>query len=132
VVHAVISSYLAAEETAWSWFMEAMASDIYDTQGGTTPEGIHCGVMAGTLDVITRYFAGIDFSTGTPEINPHLPPHWKKLSMKVCHRRRWYDMIFSPGKLELTVTGKLKTAQALKIREKTVKLTAGKSRVIKL
>ncbi|MBW2573707.1 MAG: hypothetical protein JRE61_15635, partial [Deltaproteobacteria bacterium] len=27
VVHAVISSYMAEEKTAWEWFMEAMRSD---------------------------------------------------------------------------------------------------------
>jgi trehalose/maltose hydrolase-like predicted phosphorylase len=42
VVHAIISSYMDNEETAWQWFVEAMESDIYDSQGGTTPEGIHC------------------------------------------------------------------------------------------
>ena len=34
VVHAIISSYMDNEETAWQWFVEAMESDIYNTQGG--------------------------------------------------------------------------------------------------
>ena len=88
VVHAIISSYMENEETAWQWFVEAMESDIYDTQGGTTPEGIHCGVMAGTLDVITRYFVGIDFSQTVPQFTPHLPSHWNRLVMEVRHRKK--------------------------------------------
>ena len=61
VVHAILSGYLKDEKTAYELFTETMKSDIYDSQGGKTPEGIHCGVMARTLDIITRYFAGIDF-----------------------------------------------------------------------
>ena len=132
VVHAVLSSYMAAKDTAWEWFVEAMQSDIYDTQGGTTPEGIHCGVMAGTLDVITRYFAGIDFSKKIPEFNPHLPEHWNAISMKVCHRKIWYDVKLSQKQIKLTVRGRFETPLAVKVQGKTVKLTAGKARVIRL
>jgi len=91
VVHAVISGYITAGNTAWDWFLEAMKSDIFDTQGGTTLEGIHCGVMAGTLDVIYRYFAGIDFSGDVIKINPHLPKHWSSLAFRIHHRKIWYN-----------------------------------------
>ncbi len=130
VVHAVISSYMEAQDTAWEWFVEAMMSDIYDTQGGTTPEGIHCGVMAGTLDVMTRYFAGIDFSKDVPQINPHLPSHWKTLAMKVCHKNVWYDVELSQNKIKLTVSGRIKAPWPVKIKGKTVRLSAGQSRTV--
>ena len=132
VVHAVISSYMAEEETAWEWFLEAMRSDIYDTQGGTTPEGIHCGVMAGTLDVITRYFAGIDFSHKIPEINPHLPHHWKEMSLKVRHKNIWYDVKLTQDKLQLTVNGRLKAPLSVKVKGKTIKIKTGKTRSVRL
>ena len=45
VVHAVISKYIYSSDISWDWFMEAMNSDIFDTQGGTTIEGVHTGVM---------------------------------------------------------------------------------------
>ncbi len=87
VVHAIISSYLHdGHETAWSWFMESLKSDIQDTQGGTTQEGIHCGVMAGTLDVVTRYFAGISYRDGIIHINPNLPALWRSLEINVTFR----------------------------------------------
>jgi trehalose/maltose hydrolase-like predicted phosphorylase len=132
VVHAVISSYMDAPDIAWEWFTEAMMSDIYDTQGGTTPEGIHCGVMAGTLDVVTRYFAGIDFSKTVPEINPHLPPHWQALAMKVCHQSIWYDIKFSHNKITLTVSGKMNAPTPIKIKGKTVRFSPNKSHTISL
>jgi trehalose/maltose hydrolase-like predicted phosphorylase len=38
--------------------MTALESDVGDIQGGTTQEGIHMGVMAGTLDLIQRGYVG--------------------------------------------------------------------------
>jgi alpha,alpha-trehalase len=32
---------------SWELFMEALLTDVADIQGGTTPEGIHLGAMAG-------------------------------------------------------------------------------------
>ena len=130
VVHAIISSYMDNEETAWQWFVEAMESDILDTQGGTTPEGIHCGVMAGTLDVITRYFVGIDFSKQVPRITPHLPRHWKRLVMEVRHRKVRYHIDLSQDKIKLTVKGATKARQPVKVNGRTTILSGGKTRTI--
>lgn len=94
VVHAIISSYMHdGHETAWRWFTESLKSDIEDTQGGTTQEGIHCGVMGGTLDTVTRYFAGISFTNDMLNVHPNLPAHWRSLGIKVCFRQSWYHVV---------------------------------------
>ncbi len=104
VVHSIISSYLHdGHETAWSWFAEALKSDIQDTQGGTTQEGIHCGVMAGTIDTVTRYFAGISFDDGILNVVPNLPAHWKRFETKLCFRNSWYRMVLSPSEIAVTL-----------------------------
>ena len=41
-------------ESSWERFLVALESDVGDVQGGTTKEGIHMGVMSGTLDLIQR------------------------------------------------------------------------------
>jgi hypothetical protein len=46
----VVHSWVLARSDrvrSWNLFTEALESDISDTQGGTTPEGIHLGAMAG-------------------------------------------------------------------------------------
>ncbi|MEI8032197.1 MAG: beta-phosphoglucomutase family hydrolase [Chlorobiaceae bacterium] len=104
VVHSIISSYLHdGHEMAWKWFLEALKSDINDTQGGTTQEGIHCGVMAGTLDTVTRYFAGISFYNEKLNIHPNLPQQWKKLSLNVCFRGNSYSIEISKGDIIATL-----------------------------
>ncbi len=131
VVHAVISSYIHASDTPWEWFMEALKSDMFDTQGGTTIEGIHCGVMAGTLDVIMRYFAGIDLSGEIPEINPHMPEHWSNLAFRMCHKKKWYNFEFTRKTIKVTVEGKGNNQVLLNITGKKIKLTPGKTRLVK-
>jgi beta-phosphoglucomutase family hydrolase len=104
VVHCVVSSYISgAGGPAWSWFKEAMQSDVLDTQGGTTIEGIHTGVMAGTYSVIKRTFAGINLQGSIPEINPRLPSHWRRLAFRFCHRRNVVAIDVRPDRLFLTV-----------------------------
>ena len=53
-VMAKIAQMCGRADFEWEWFMEAAKSDIYDRQG-TTHEGIHCAVMAGTIDIIIRF-----------------------------------------------------------------------------
>ncbi len=87
VVHSAILKYIAShKKDMWNRFLLALESDIYDTQGGTTAEAIHCGVMGGTLDILFKGFAGINIFKDYIQINPELPSHWRSLSFKVLLR----------------------------------------------
>ena len=104
VVHSIISSYLYdGHDMAWKWFSEALKSDIEDTQGGTTQEGIHCGVMAGTLDTVIRYFAGISFYNEKLNVHPNLPAQWNKLSLSVCFRNNRYALTIEKNDIIVTL-----------------------------
>ena len=52
--------------------MVALESDIGDIQGGTTKEGIHMGVMAGTLDLVQRGYLGSEIRDGVLYFDPKL------------------------------------------------------------
>ena len=66
---------LAAIDPASSWarFLVALESDVGDVQGGTTKEGIHIGVMSGTLDLVQRAYVGTHIHDGVLQFNPRLP-----------------------------------------------------------
>ena len=86
LVHARLAWQMGNREIGWSLYLEALRSDLVDIQGGTTGEGIHCGVMAGTVyDVISTY-AGLNLRGNIPELNPSLPYHWKGLDFRFMHR----------------------------------------------
>ncbi len=91
VVHAWI---LARADRARSWelFCRALNSDVADIQGGTTPEGIHLGAMAGTVDVIQRCLTGIEPRANVLHFDPCLPDELDRLTTTIRYRRHTLDV----------------------------------------
>lgn len=73
-------------ERSWELFREALAADIDDTQGGTTPEGIHLGAMAGSLDLLQRCYSGLNLRGDEVWFDPCLPPALTHLAFDIVHR----------------------------------------------
>jgi trehalose/maltose hydrolase-like predicted phosphorylase len=69
IAHAGILADLDPE-SSWERYMVALESDVGDVQGGTTQEGIHMGVMAGTLDLIQRGYLGTVIRDGVLHFDP--------------------------------------------------------------
>jgi len=86
LVHARLALKSGLFDVGWKLYREALESDLNDIQGGTTGEGIHCGVMAGTVYDTLVSFAGLDVSTEVPGICPALPDGWKKLEFSFKFR----------------------------------------------
>ena len=57
-------------ESSWERFLVALRSDAEDIQGGTTHEGIHMGVMAGTVDLMQRAYPGTEIRDGVLHFQP--------------------------------------------------------------
>ncbi len=83
VVHAQLANMIGDKKLSWELYLDALTSDYNDIQGGTTGEGIHAGVMAGTVLVAMQSFAGVDVRDGKLHINPNLPEHWKSISFSI-------------------------------------------------
>jgi len=85
VVHSWV---LARKDRARSWnlFTQALESDISDIQGGTTPEGIHLGAMAGCVDMIQKGYTGIEMRGDVLWFNPCLPDELGRLRMQIRYR----------------------------------------------
>jgi beta-phosphoglucomutase family hydrolase len=131
VVHSIISGYLLdGREMAWNWFEESLRSDIQDTQGGTTQEGIHCGVMAGTIDTVTRFFAGISFNSGMLNLDPDLPPHWKRLETRIIFRGNRYHLSLQQNRAEVTLLDSESAELPALVAGRTVTLRKGEPPVV--
>jgi alpha,alpha-trehalase len=89
--HLVHSWVLARADRAQSWrlFTEALESDVNDIQGGTTPEGIHLGAMAGTVDLVQRCYTGIEMRDEVLWLNPYLPEDLCGLAFSIRYRNHW-------------------------------------------
>lgn len=79
VVHCYLSNLIEKKGEDWYWFQQVLKSDIYDTQGGTTPEGIHAGVMGGSVDMVMRGFCGVRPFENRIRINPNPPQKLTKI-----------------------------------------------------
>jgi trehalose/maltose hydrolase-like predicted phosphorylase len=88
-------------ESSWERFMVALESDIGDVQGGTTKEGIHMGVMSGTLDLVQRGFVGSEIRDGVLYFDPKLADRLEGLSFAMQFRRTPLRVTLAGG--ELTV-----------------------------
>ena len=138
IVHAFIARLLGYEDKAMDYFMKTLRSDIYDTQGGTTQEGIHAGVMGATLDFFLRSFAGLRLLEDRICLNPRLPDEWQSIKFHVRYKNIWFDV--AATKKELTITAKpLKEVSLssvveipIEVRKKVYKLTPGKPHVVSI
>lgn len=79
-VFAMIDVVLGELDHALKYLITAIKSDFDDIQGGTTAEGIHTGVMGGTLSVIEHAFAGVKFYDRHVIVEPKIPHNWSYLS----------------------------------------------------
>ena len=124
VVHAWVLAR-SKRKLSWHLFKEALESDVSDIQGGTTPEGIHLGAMAGTIDLIQRCYAGIETRRDNLVLNPYLPADLKEMRFDILYRQHWINLVIIHSRLTLsTMPG---TAAPIKIsfRDESVELKAG-------
>ncbi len=101
VVHASVLASLRPAQ-AWSVFQDALAADLDDTQGGTTKEGIHLGAMAGTIDIVSRAFAGLQIRTDALMFTPALPDEVHDVRFQVSYRGQRIDVLLDYRRLRLT------------------------------
>ncbi len=83
VVHARLAQMTGDGKLSRELFSDALSSDYNDIQGGTTGEGIHAGVMAGTIMIALNTYGGINLKNKQLQINPELPDSWEKLQCRL-------------------------------------------------
>jgi alpha,alpha-trehalase len=102
----VVNSWvLARSDRARSWdlFIEALRSDVADVQGGTTPEGIHLGAMAGTVDLMQRCYMGIEMRDEMLWVNPQLPDELSRLRLRIRYHEASLSLTADRDNLEIRV-----------------------------
>jgi alpha,alpha-trehalase len=82
-------------------FIEAFESDLNDVQGGTTPEGIHLGAMAGTLDIVQRCYTGLIMREDVLWFNPRIPYRVQCISFTIHYRFHCLNIHITQEKLVL-------------------------------
>jgi len=86
LVHSYLAFLIEDYELSWELYQKSLRSDFLDIQGGTTREGIHLGVMTGTILHIYRTYTGLDWIGDFLKLSPKLPPGWKETTFNLSFR----------------------------------------------
>lgn len=138
VVHAYVADMLGYKDKAKDYLIKSLESDIYDTQGGTTQEGIHAGVMGSTLDLFLRVFAGLAISEDRICLSPKLQEGWKRIKFHVRYKNIWFHINAEKDKVKILVEPlkeislQPSTEIPIEINKETYQLLPGKTYTISI
>ena len=126
VVHCYVANMIGRSKEAWGWFQEVLKSDINDIQGGTTPEGIHAGVMGGSIDIVLRGYAGVHIAGDRVKLTPSLPRAWNRMSFDICHRGENISFQITKHSAAILLHGDRRRKVSIEINGKEKICTGGK------
>jgi trehalose/maltose hydrolase-like predicted phosphorylase len=120
LVHAYLASVIENEALTWKFYQDALMSDYKDLQMGTTQEGIHVGVVAGSTVLTLRAFAGLRTDKKYLYISPNLPRTWRRLIFNLQFKGDHYEFDLSPSKVEVKATSEEKDSITFLLRDQKV------------
>ena len=106
LVHAYLAHIAGNHELSWKLYQESLRSDYMDIQGGTTREGIHLGVMTGTVLFAMRAYAGLDWTEKQLSLNPTLPASWKEMEFNLKFRGDRYFIKITNQQINIKIEAK--------------------------
>ncbi|GAA4380718.1 glycoside hydrolase family 65 protein [Agromyces bauzanensis] len=101
----VVHSWLEARRDrarSWSFLGQALRSDLDDIQRGTTREGVHIAAMAGSVDLVTRCYAGLEMRDDRLWFHPQLPAEISSIRFHLVYRDQALSVTFSQDELRIT------------------------------
>ncbi len=131
IAHAGVLAHIDPEHS-WERFLVALESDVGDVQGGTTKEGIHLGVMAGTLDLIQRAYTGAEIRDGVLYFSPTLADRLDGLSFPMQMRGTPIRVTVKGGELTIVITGGFSRPIKVCLGDETRELGAGERCTFKI
>lgn len=118
----VVHSWVLARSDrprSWELLEEALESDIADVQGGTTPEGIHLGAMAGTVDLIQLGQTGLEVLDDGLRFNPCLADDLEGLKLRLRYRGHWLEVEIRGERMTLHAPGEWAGPPHVMVRDRT-------------
>lgn len=125
VVHAQLADMTGNKKLSWELYLDALTSDYDDIQGGTTGEGIHGGVMAGTVLIALGTYAGLNLRSDVVKINPSLPEHWRKVGFRFTFRGENYNVEAGKDNVVVKVFSGYRSEVPVEVAGKQYQLGAG-------
>lgn len=131
VVHAQLANMIGDTDLSRILYQDALTSDYNDIQGGTTAEGIHLGVMAGTIMIALQSYAGLNLEGEIVRINPRLPKTWNSIQFNFTFRGNDYSVKVNEDTVEVKSLSKNEVETEIEIYGRKVKILKFDSVIIK-
>lgn len=112
---------------SWELFTAALESDVGDIQGGTTPEGIHLGAMAGTVDLVQRCYSGLDVGSGALHLNPAVPAQLGAIEFPLMYRGHSLEVRLEGDHARVTVPSDGTEQVTVQIGDRAADLAPGET-----
>ncbi|MBN1340178.1 MAG: beta-phosphoglucomutase family hydrolase [Bacteroidales bacterium] len=132
VVHAHLANMTGDTKLSWDLYLDALTSDYNDIQGGTTGEGIHAGVMAGTILVALFSFAGLNPGLEIPRFDPKLPEHWRAIQFRFGFRGVKYFIDLTRENISIRQENPENKSVEVEVKGKKYNIKTGKGEIITL
>lgn len=130
VVHAYLANMYGNKEEGNQLYFEALQSDFNDIQGGTTAEGIHAGVMGGTVLMAITSFAGINLKKDFLHINPTLPKEWTSLKFSFSFKGILYQIEILQTQIKIKAKSEISEDIGIVFRNKKIFLPANNLQIL--
>lgn len=124
VVNAWVSAKTNKKES-WKFFNEALLTDIADVQGKTTPEGVHIGAMAGSIDIVQRCYTGLEARDDILYLNPALPKELREIKIKLHYRGQWLYVDIYPSRVVIEAQSSNADAITVSVKDKIFQVNSG-------
>lgn len=131
----VVHSWLEARRDrtrSWHFLQRTLASDLDDIQGGTTANGIHMAAMAGSVDLLTRCYAGIEARADMLWFHPLLPTELESLQFAITYRTHRLEVTISHEQLTIRSAAGFADPVRVMVEGQPVLLHTGESRSFEL
>ncbi|MCF6358648.1 MAG: glycoside hydrolase family 65 protein, partial [Draconibacterium sp.] len=130
VVHSYLANLFGNKEEGNKLYFEALESDFTDIQGGTTAEGIHAGVMGGTVLMVITSFAGVNLKKENLTINPALPKNWYSLKFNFRFKNNHYFIELTQSQLIIEINSEISDSVEIDFSNKKILLPTNKKSII--
>jgi len=102
----VVHSWVEARRDrarSWAFLVQALECDLSNIQGGTTHTGVHLGAMAGSIDMVTRCYTGLELHNGVLWLHPVLPPEIVQIDFTLYFQQQLIRVTVDSAVLRLSV-----------------------------
>lgn len=128
VVHAQLANMINDTELSRVLYQDALSSDFNDIQGGTTAEGIHLGVMAGTVLIALQSYAGLNIIGDKVKINPKLPKTWNSIKFSFTFRGQEFSAFITHDQVDVKLINSI--SAEIEVNGKDIKLVGSESVIV--